>query len=43
MEELLEILRDMHPDVDFETEEHLVDDLGLPGYREPHLRDQREL
>ena len=25
MEELLEILRDMHPDVDFETEEHLID------------------
>ena len=26
MEELLEILRDLHPDVDFESEEHLVDD-----------------
>lgn len=25
MDELLEILRDMHPDVDFETEEHLID------------------
>lgn len=25
MEELLEILRDMHPDVDFETEEGLID------------------
>ena len=25
MEELLEILRDMHTDVDFETEEHLID------------------
>lgn len=25
MEELLEILREMHPDVDFETEEHLID------------------
>ena len=25
MEELLEILRDMHPDVDFETEGHLID------------------
>lgn len=25
MEELLEILRDMHPDVDFATEEHLID------------------
>ena len=26
MEELLEILQDLHPDVDFEMEEHLVDD-----------------
>lgn len=26
MEELLEILRQLHPDVDFETEEHLIDD-----------------
>ena len=26
MEELLTILRDMHPDVDFETQEHLIDD-----------------
>lgn len=25
MDELLEILRDMHPDVDFEHEEHLID------------------
>ena len=25
MEELLEILREMHPDVDFETEEGLID------------------
>ncbi len=25
MEELLEILRDLHPDVDFETEEGLID------------------
>ncbi len=25
MEELLEILNDLHPDVDFETEEHLID------------------
>ena len=25
MDELLEILRDMHPDVDFENEEHLID------------------
>lgn len=26
MEDLLEILRSLHPDVDFETEEHLIDD-----------------
>lgn len=26
MEELLEILNEMHPDVDFETEESLIDD-----------------
>ena len=26
MEELLNILKDLHPDVDFEKEEHLVDD-----------------
>lgn len=26
MEELLEILRDLHPDVDFETEDRLIDD-----------------
>ena len=25
MDELLEILRDMHPDVDFASEEHLID------------------
>ena len=29
MEELLTILRDMHPDVDFETQEHLIDDMIL--------------
>ncbi|MBD5148078.1 MAG: acyl carrier protein [Oscillibacter sp.] len=29
MEELLSILRDMHPDVDFETQEHLIDDMIL--------------
>ena len=29
MEELLNILRDMHPDVDFETEEHLIDNMIL--------------
>lgn len=26
MEELLDILKDLHPDVNFETEEHLIDD-----------------
>lgn len=26
MEELMEILKDLHPEVDFETEEHLIDD-----------------
>ena len=26
MEQLLDILREMHPDVDYETEEHLIDD-----------------
>lgn len=26
MEELLEILSDLHPEVDFEVEEHLIDD-----------------
>ena len=26
MEELLDILRELHPEVDFETEEHLIDD-----------------
>lgn len=25
MEELLDILRELHPDVDFENEEHLID------------------
>ena len=25
MDKLLEILQELHPDVDFETEEHLVD------------------
>ena len=29
MEELLTILRDMQPDVDFETQEHLIDDMIL--------------
>ena len=26
MEDLLEILNDLHPEVDFEVEEHLIDD-----------------
>jgi len=29
MEKLLEILRDLHPDVDYEKEEHLIDDAIL--------------
>ena len=29
MEELLRILSDLHPDVDFETEENLIDDMIL--------------
>ena len=29
MEELLDILREMHPDVDFATQEHLIDDAVL--------------
>lgn len=29
MEELLNILQEMHPDVDFESEEHLIDDAIL--------------
>lgn len=32
MEELMEILNDLHPDVDFETEEHLVDDKILDSF-----------
>lgn len=32
MEELLEILSDLHPDVDFETEERLVDDKILDSF-----------
>ena len=34
MEELLEILREMHPDVDFETEEGLIDKIGRASCRE---------
>ena len=29
MEKLLEILRELHPDVDYENEEHLIDDAIL--------------
>ena len=32
MEELMEILSDLHPDVDFETEENLVDDKILDSF-----------
>ena len=32
MEELMEILQDLHPDVYFETEEHLVDDKILDSF-----------
>lgn len=32
MEELMGILQDLHPDVDFETEERLVDDKILDSF-----------
>lgn len=32
MEDLLEILSDLHPDVDFEKEEHLIDDKILDSF-----------
>lgn len=32
MEELMEILNNLHPDVDFETEERLVDDKILDSF-----------
>ena len=32
MEDLLRILSDLHPDVDFETEDHLVDDMILDSF-----------
>lgn len=32
MDELMEILNDLHPDVDFETEERLVDDKILDSF-----------
>ena len=32
MEALLSILSELHPDVDFETEEHLIDDKILDSF-----------
>ncbi len=32
METLLEILNELHPDVDFETEKHLIDDKILDSF-----------
>lgn len=32
MEDLLRILSDLHPDVDFEMEEHLIDDMILDSF-----------
>lgn len=32
MDKLLEILQDLHEDVDFETEEHLIDDVILDSF-----------
>lgn len=32
MEELLEILKSLHADVDFETEEHLIDHMILDSF-----------
>ena len=32
MEKLLEILEDLHPEVDFETEEHLIDNKILNSF-----------
>jgi len=32
MEELLRILSDLHPDVDFETEKHLIDNRILDSF-----------
>lgn len=32
MEELLEILSGLHPEVDFETEEHLIDSVILDSF-----------
>lgn len=32
MEELLQILSELHPEVDFETEEHLIDGMVLDSF-----------
>lgn len=32
MNELLQILKDLHPDVDFEKEEHLIDNMILDSF-----------
>lgn len=32
MEELINILSDLHPDVDFETEDKLIDDMILDSF-----------
>ncbi|MDO4262127.1 MAG: acyl carrier protein [Eubacteriales bacterium] len=32
MDELLEILEELHPDVDFETEEHLIENMILDSF-----------
>lgn len=32
MEELLDILSELHPDVDFETQENLIDDMILDSF-----------
>ena len=32
MEQLLEILAELHPEVDFETEEHLIDNTILDSF-----------
>lgn len=32
MDELLKILNELHPDVDFETEEHLIDGMILDSF-----------
>lgn len=32
MDELIRILSDLHPDIDFETEEHLIDNMILDSF-----------